>query len=64
MEDPRRPGTGEKAQGEVQFLVYLFEHHKISAIRYMGKNLGGTSALPNVVGNASEVGETWVYPGR
>ena len=63
MEDSRRPGTSGKAQGEVQFLVYLPEHHEISAIRYMGKNMGGTSALPNDVGNASEVGETWVYPG-
>ena len=62
MEDSRRLGTG--GQGEVQFRVYLPEHHKISAIRYMVKTLGGTSALPNVVGNASEVGETRVYPGR
>ena len=64
MEDSRRPGAGGEVQGEVQFLVYLSKHHEISAFRYMGKNLGGASTLPNVVGNTSEVGETWVYPGR
>ena len=37
MEDSRRPGSGGKAQGEVQFLVNPPEHHEISAIRYMGK---------------------------
>ena len=64
MEDPPSPGTDGKAQGEVQFFVYFPEHDEISAIRYMGENLGGTSTLPNVVGNASEVGETCVNPGR
>ena len=64
MEDSCRSGTGGKAQGEVHFHVYLPKHHEISAIRYMRKNLGGTSALPNVLGNVAEVGETGVYPGR
>ena len=55
--------AGGEVQGEVQFFVYLSKQHKISALGCMGKNLGGGSTLPNVVGNTSEVGETWVYPG-
>ena len=64
MEDPGRPGTGGIAQGEVQLVIYLPKDEKISAIQYMEENLGGSSALPNVVGTASKVGETRVYSGR
>ena len=30
----------------------------------MGKNLGGALAFPNVMGDARQVGEARVYPGR
>ena len=52
MEDLRRQRAGGIAQGEVQLFVYLSQHDKIIAIRYMGKDLGGAFALPNVIATA------------
>ena len=49
---------------EVQLLAYLPKHDEISAVRCMGKYLGGAPAFPNVMGDARQVGEARVYSGR